>query len=1218
MNPNSSISQSSVPEILQRFEQELLEAADARAVLARYLALHSDMAERLREIAEAIELLQATPFHRADDLCASLTDSSKPARFGPYRVIRSIGRGGMGEVYEAVEEPLQRRVAVKTIRRSQTTSAHLLLRFDRERRTLARLHHTNIVPIFATGREGDLLYFAMPYLSGASLGQVIKTARSHESTGNGLAGSSFEDLLKEAHSRSQSVSGAAATAGDARATAAAPEAAKPTQPPAGHAPASGSRLLSAAYIRTAVQVMAAVAEGVHHAHEAGVIHRDLKPTNIMVETGGHAWVLDFGLAALKAGDGGAGSSPMAWAVPPIGVDAELSLTAGPLGTLPYMAPEQHADGKHANVQSDVWGLGVTLYELLTLQRAFLTGEAVLSSEPVSPRALNPALDRDLDAIVLKALRKDPTHRYPNAQALADDLRHWLASEPVTARKTHTLRRLGLWARRNKGWAAAMAVTALSVLALTSIGLILAYVRTQHAEARAEHAIALQAEAEKRERIRQREVLIQDLQRIRILPHGNGWQKEIKSRIIEAKQLGGGDDNSLRTQAIASLRELDASQSKDLPYPASHVAFDPQGRWLYSCWSRNHVIRVWNSEIDETRTLTLKGHGPFAFHPDGTPLQLAEVDKDGRTLVLHDLAREAVRRRFTSPRTDRPFFADFAITPSGSHVAAIWQAHKPQEGIDPPADGPPVLIVVWEAATGALVRTIEHRAPAVSLAIAPDGRMLAVGDTQGNVAVWTLPNGNLYANLSASDNRIQCLAFGREPRVSYRQKPDIPAWQLAVGDGGGIVAMLDLQNMRIRNTCRGSSHDIKALAFRSDGAVLVSVGRYEGRLWDVATGRLVLSVGAGNTLPTLALSQNGRRLAVGRSAGFRDTDGVRIFDLRVGRGMQSLLGLQAKIERKEFSRDGRLIAALSDDFVVGIWDRRSGLLRHLFTVPPGFFADNAWMAFDPTARRFACSAGEHATLWDLETGRLLQTWPLRPGLQDHLAFHGPKELFLFRSETRDGAPPFDVSHPKDHPRVYRLYNLLGPLPLRPLKEIGDHDWHCFRVVTPADGRFLLAYGTGVKDGRVVRNFIAYDGRTGQTLWSLPPDPDPRGHEHLFAIDPTGAILVILHAEADSSTWLKLPSREWIADTTAYPSVLAPGGNRWFSLGSDRATQKHEWHYFPEGQKGTEIALTEKEYVHGTLTFGPDGRHVAWGGSDLSVVVCDLAELQRAMAEYGLGW
>src|SRR5262249_41140919 len=153
-------------------------------------------------------------------------------------------------------------------------------------------------------------YFAMPFLSGASLGQVIKTARSHESTGNGLASSSFEDLLQEARARSRSASDhREPTAADAPPAYAAgvPETIATGAPPSASltdsTPGSGVQFLSKAYIRTAVQVIAAVAEGVHHAHEAGVIHRDLKPSNIMVETGGHDWVLDFGLAALKSASG---------------------------------------------------------------------------------------------------------------------------------------------------------------------------------------------------------------------------------------------------------------------------------------------------------------------------------------------------------------------------------------------------------------------------------------------------------------------------------------------------------------------------------------------------------------------------------------------------------------------------------------------------------------------------------------------------------------------------------------------------------------------------------------------------------------------------------------------------------------------------------------------------------------------------------------------------
>ncbi len=208
-------------------------------------------------------------------------------------MIRSIGRGGMGEVYEAVEEPLGRRVAIKTLR-CKAPSSTLLARFDRERRTLARLHHTNIVPIYATGSEEDLLYFAMPYLSGASLSQVIKVACSHKFSSNGLASSSFEEFVHEARSKSQSPSHQAEAP---ESSASNPLARPPSPAPIPHR-------ISKAYIRNAVQVMVSVVDGLHHAHEAGFIHRDLKPGNIIVEEDGHAWVLRLwlGRRAEDAGD----------------------------------------------------------------------------------------------------------------------------------------------------------------------------------------------------------------------------------------------------------------------------------------------------------------------------------------------------------------------------------------------------------------------------------------------------------------------------------------------------------------------------------------------------------------------------------------------------------------------------------------------------------------------------------------------------------------------------------------------------------------------------------------------------------------------------------------------------------------------------------------------------------------------------------------------------
>jgi WD40 repeat protein len=641
--------------------------------------------------------------------------------------------------------------------------------------------------------------------------------------------------------------------------------------------------------------------------------------------------------------------------------------------------------------------------------------------------------------------------------------------------------------------------------------------------------------------------------------------------------------------------------------------------MYSSWYKDQAIRIWDRETDQTQTLKIQGDGPFAFRPDGTPWQLTKLAADGRALVLQDLARETPLRQFRSPRQDRPFVSAMAMTPSGSHVAGLFHASEPVLGTDPPENAPPDLIVVWDALSGAVIRAIDLAAPAFELALAPDGRLVAVGDWHGNIALWTLPDGAPYATLSAGDNRIQCLAFGREPRVSFRQKPGTPPWQLASGDGGGTVTLFDLRNKRIRNIGRGSPYDINALVFRPDGAVLVSVGRGFATLWDVATGDPMLRVDAGNTQLSVAFSPDGRRLAVGRSRAFSSTDGVMVFDLREGRSIRSLFGLETLVSRPVFSRDGKLVAALSDDWQAGIWDRQSGRLLHIFLLPPGLFADNAGLTFDPTGGRIAVSAHEHATLWDTETGRLIQSWKLSPGLQDNLAFHGPDQLFLFRAETRDRVPPFSNYHPKDHPRVYRLYNLLGPSPLKPVKEILDHDWYCNGILMPVDGRFFITNGASVKDGRKTQSIVAYDGTTGATLWSM-PSPRAFGDDApAVSLDPSGSILLLGHPGGNRSTWLKLPGREFITEMERWPPLLSPDGKRWFSPEANTtATTRLEWYYYPDGGRGRRIGFAERGDTARCLVFAPDSRHVAWGGSKYDVVVCDLVELQRAMAEYQLGW
>ncbi|MFI5455557.1 MAG: WD40 repeat domain-containing serine/threonine protein kinase [Isosphaerales bacterium] len=755
----------------------------------------------------------------------------------------------MGEVYEAVEEPLARRVAVKTIRRSQATSASLLLRFDRERRTLARLHHTNVVPIFATGCEGDLLYFAMPYLSGASLGQVIKTARSHESSGNGLASSSFEELLQEAQSRSSSASADPEVPGDEQPRPVTLGVTEPVAKGLPEGPSSSTRgpgvqLLSKSYIRTVVQVMAAVAEGIHHAHEAGVIHRDLKPSNIMVETSGHAWVLDFGLAALKATSGAA---PVAFAFTPSGAEPDASLTAGPVGTPPYMAPEQHGGGKQADAHSDVWGVGVTLYELLTLQRAFATGKAVLDTDPPPPLQLNPALDRDLEAVVLKTMRKDPAQRYSTAQALADDLKHWLRREPVSARPAAIPRRLMLWSRRSPGWAAASLIMTLAMLGAGVGG-------TEY--------YRMQAQA------RERQLQLLDIQRIAQSDHFQGWSKKIRDR-ISGLTWKPEERGAVQAQAAASLSGFDTSLEKEHRIFAQSLAFAPEGRlWM---GHTGDGPRRWNPETDRLETWPLELSGPLAIRPDGSPWQIGptftEPDRPDRLpldprpnpyfpLQLLDVERQKIIRTLSDPVEGGSRLLAWTLAPEGSRAAATV--------LDPKGEQ---LLLIWDADSGKLLHRRSCRIapdspalPRPGLAFSPDAGLLAIWDGSGWVDLWSVSDGQTAASFRVQ-NAIHCVAFGQNQWYTEAPRTTAERWMIAVGGTDGLITLWNPASRGTWQLLRAPGLEILTLAFSEDGTLLASAGHSgPGCLWDVATGQRLVEFHTQHYTMALAFSPDGTRLA----------------------------------------------------------------------------------------------------------------------------------------------------------------------------------------------------------------------------------------------------------------------------------------------------------------------------------------------------------------------
>ena len=393
------------------------------------LAAHPDRADELRRRLADLQRL-GNLWH---DLSAPAADA--PARTGPalpagtrlgeFEIVREIGRGGMGVVYLARQEGLSRHVALKVIpplSLSDTTRQ----RFGREARALAALSHPNIVPVYTAGECDGALYIAMEYVEGVTLAQVIDAVRT--SPGGRPASDVWKALV-----------------------AAAPDEAGPADPSAGAAPPA--RRLDDRYVRTCLHAVAEIAHALDAAHHAGIIHRDVKPGNIIIQRDGHARLLDFGIAAVCA-------------EPHVTVSGEF------VGTPNYVAPEQATGrGDRIGPATDVYGLGAALYECLTLRTPFEAPSLaavlvqVVHAEAPSPRAANPRLPRDVETIVVKSLSKDTAARYPSMAEFADDVEHYLAGEPIHARRVGWAARLAKRMRRNPVAAAlAAAIVVLAGLA----------------------------------------------------------------------------------------------------------------------------------------------------------------------------------------------------------------------------------------------------------------------------------------------------------------------------------------------------------------------------------------------------------------------------------------------------------------------------------------------------------------------------------------------------------------------------------------------------------------------------------------------------------------------------------------------------------------------------------------------------------------------------------
>jgi serine/threonine protein kinase/Tfp pilus assembly protein PilF len=365
-----------------------------------------------------------------------------PSQLGDFRIIREIGRGGMGVVYEAEQISLGRRVALKVLPFAAAIDDRQLQRFKTEAQAAAHLHHTNIVPVFAVGSDRGVHYYAMQFIAGRTLADVIRELRRESKP------SSDRPLENDAEVPSGSTIEQPADVSSKGSTA--EQAALTTRPRSGSDPLR----LGPGYFKALARLAIQAAEALEYAHSMGVVHRDVKPANMLVDGRGNLWVADFGLAQFHGGD--------------------QTATGDVLGTLRYMSPEQ-AGGRRGTVdhRTDIYSLGISLYELATLAPAFNGRDRaellrqILNEEPPRPRGKRRGFPIELETVILKAIAKRPAERYATAQELADDLRRFVDDKPVLARRPTPLQIIGKWVRRHTALVATMAA------AVFIIGIVLA-------------------------------------------------------------------------------------------------------------------------------------------------------------------------------------------------------------------------------------------------------------------------------------------------------------------------------------------------------------------------------------------------------------------------------------------------------------------------------------------------------------------------------------------------------------------------------------------------------------------------------------------------------------------------------------------------------------------------------------------------------------------------